>query len=255
VKIHHIRNATMVIETKNMVLLVDPMLGDKGSIPSFSEKRFKSQKNPIVPLPKHTDKILEKVTHCLITHKHEDHLDQAGIDFLKVQNIPVFCSINDEKRFRNLGLNIKESFNYWKRAEFLDGSIEGIPAIHGYGKVAELMGSVMGYFITLKGGKSVYLSSDTIYTQSVDKVLKTYLPDICVVACGSAQLDEHEPILMTMDDIIKFIKNVPKLIIANHLEALNHCPTSRNGLKNRLKSENLLEKVWIPEDGETKTIT
>jgi hypothetical protein len=81
------------------------------------------------------------------------------------------------------------------------------------------------------------------------------LPNICVVACGSAQLDEHEPILMTMDDIIKFIKNAPKLVIANHLEALNHCPTSRKELKDRLRNENILEKVKIPEDGETINIT
>jgi len=30
-KIHHIRNVTLVIETTSQVILVDPMLGDKGT--------------------------------------------------------------------------------------------------------------------------------------------------------------------------------------------------------------------------------
>lgn len=250
-KIHHLRNATMLIETKSAVLLIDPMLGDKGSLPSFSERRFKSQKNPIVSLPEHSNQLLQKVTYCLITHKHEDHLDGSGIKFLKENNIPVICSIKDKDRFSAHDLKITQTIDYWNKEDFLDGSIEGIPATHGYGKVAELMGDVMGYFIAFKNKKSVYLSSDTIYTEAVDKVLKSYKPDISVLACGSAQLDEYEPILMTMEDIIKFVKNATGLVMANHLEALNHCPTTRKELKDRLEEEDLLNKVWIPEDGET----
>lgn len=252
--IHHIRNATMVIETEKHVLLVDPMLGEKGSITSFTEKRFKSQKNPIVDLPDNYENLLQKVTHALLTHKHDDHLDQKGIEFLKEKNIPVTCSINDKERFSAHGLNIYQCLEYWNKADFFGGSIEGIPATHGYGKVAELMGDVMGYFIVLDNKKSVYLSSDTVYTDAVDKVLRSYQPDISVLACGSAQLDEYEPILMTMNDIVKFVHNAPNLVIANHLESLNHCPTSRAELKRRLKKDDLLNKVWIPKDGETLNI-
>jgi len=241
----------MVIESENLALLIDPMLGEVGSIPSFSEKRFKSQMNPIVPLPKNTDNILKNVTHCLITHKHEDHLDKAGISFLTKNSIPVVCSIKDKDRFSEHKLNIVQTIDYWKPQEFHGLRIEGIPATHGYGKVAELMGDVMGYYLTLNDSKSIYLSSDTIYTEAVDKVLKTYKPDISVLACGSAQLDEYDPILMTIDDMLKFVNNATGLVIANHLEALNHCPTTREELKDRLKKENLFEKVYIPKDGET----
>lgn len=253
-KIHHIRNATMIVETETQVLLVDPMLGKKGSIQSFAEKRFKSQKNPIVPLPESCHKLLSKITHCLITHKHEDHLDQAGIEFLKNNNIPVTRSIKDENRFRKRGLYIKQTIDYWTTTEFLGGIIKGIPTIHGYGEVAELIGDVMGFYIILNNQKSIYLSSDTIYIDAVDKVLQTYKPDVSVVACGSAQLDDYEPILMTMEDIIKFVENSPGLVLANHLEALNHCPISRKQLKDTLLKKDLLEKVWIPEDGESKEI-
>ena len=76
--IHHFRNATMVIETEKDVILIDPMIGSKGSIATFTYFRFKAQKNPIVNLPKSSENILKRVTHCLIIHKHPDHLDKAG---------------------------------------------------------------------------------------------------------------------------------------------------------------------------------
>ena len=47
-KIHHIRNATMVIETNDQVILIDPMLGKKGaSSPPFTIFRFKPKRNPM----------------------------------------------------------------------------------------------------------------------------------------------------------------------------------------------------------------
>jgi len=88
------------------------------------------------------------------------------------------------------------------------------------------MGNVMGFHIDLPDDQSVYISSDTVYTNEVEKALKVLQPDISVVACGSAQMDFGKPILMRMDDIIKFVKNSPKKVMANHLEALNHCPTT-----------------------------
>lgn len=249
-QIHHLRNATMAIATQDVVILVDPMLGPKGTLPTFTYFRFKAQKNPIIDLPEASKTVLDKVTHCLITHKHPDHIDAAGEAFLIANNIPVTCSIRDEAFFKKKGLNVVQTIDYWKRTPFLGGHIEGIPARHGYGFVAKPMGDVMGYYIELPGEKSIYLSSDTIYTDDVDKVLREYQPAISVAACGSAQLDIFKPLLMHMEDIIRFVKNSPGEIIANHLEVVNHCPTTRDMLKERLKKELLLNKVFIPEDGE-----
>ena len=88
-KIHHLRNATFVIEAGNNFILVDPMLGGKGFMPAFSFFRFKAKRNPTVDLPTNYEAILDKVTHCLITHLHPDHIDSAGRKFLVKNNIPV----------------------------------------------------------------------------------------------------------------------------------------------------------------------
>lgn len=249
-KIQHIRNATFIIETETEVILVDPMLGKKGSLPPFSFIRFKSKRNPTVKLPDNTKSILEKVTHCIITHNHPDHLDIAAEKYLKSKNIPVTCSVLDEKTFHKKGLNVVNTLEYWNKTPFLNGTIEGIPARHGYGFVAKPAGNVMGFFIQLPSQPSVYISSDTIYTEDVDKVVREYKPDISVVAAGSAQFDIFKPLLMTVDDIVKFVENAPNKVIANHMEAVNHCPTTREKLRSILNEKNLLHKTYIPENGE-----
>jgi L-ascorbate metabolism protein UlaG (beta-lactamase superfamily) len=250
-KLHHIRNATFVIEAGNKIILVDPMLGKIGTQPPFTLFRYKPKRNPLVALPTNSQTILDSVTHCLVTHLHPDHLDQDAETFLKSKNIPVICSSKDEKTLKKRGLNVSQSLDYWKPQAFLGGEITGIPAVHGYGFIAFPMGNVMGFYIKLNNEESIYISADTVYTEHVEKVLSQLKPDITVIACGTARLDIGKPLLMTMEEILKFVEKSPKKVFANHLEALNHCPTTRQELKMALKAKGLLGKVAIPNDGET----
>lgn len=254
-KIHHIRNATMVIETEKDVILIDPMLGNQGIMPSFTLFRHKARKNPTVPLPKNIYSILNKVTHCIITHQHPDHIDNKGILFLIKKNTPITCSIKDKKAFVKRGLNVVKTIKYWEQQDFLGGTIKGIPAKHGYGFVSKLMGNVIGFYIKLPNQKSIYLSSDTIYTPSVDKVLKSYKPEISILACGAAQFDLFNKLIMNEEDILTFIKTTEGKVIANHMESINHCPLTRKSLKNLLTKNKLIDNVWIPDDGEFLEIT
>ncbi|MEL7834188.1 MBL fold metallo-hydrolase [Fodinibius sp. Rm-B-1B1-1] len=252
-QIHHIRNATMVIETADKVFLVDPMLGPKGNLPPFTLFRFKPRKNPIIPLPENTDARLQKVTHCIITHQHPDHLDDEGRHFLREKNVPIICSVKDQKSLKKEGLNVTQTLNYWETLNFSGIKITGIPAQHGYGFVTKLMGNVMGFYLEIPDTPSIYLSSDTVYTDAVHKVLTELKPDISVAACGAAQFDIFKPLLMDMNDMLTFFTNAPGKVIANHLEAVNHCPTTREQLREKLRTHNLRDKVFIPEDGETIT--
>ncbi len=40
-------------------------------------------------------------------------------------------------------------------------------------------------------------------------------------------------------------------IVANHLEALDHCPVTRRQLKDSVKEQSLTDRVHVPDDGET----
>ena len=107
----------------------------------------------------------------------------------------------------------------------------------------------MGFYLELPKEPSIYLSSDTIYTEDVHKVLMDYKPEISVVAAGSAQFDIFRPLLMTVEEVLAVAKDAPGKVIANHLEAVNHCPTTRKNLRLKFASEGLKEKTYIPEDG------
>ncbi len=250
-KIHHIRSATFIIEKGNNFIMVDPMLAPKGSTIPFAFFRHKPVKNPTVELPHGSKSILSKVTHVLITHLHPDHLDKDGINFLREQNIPVICSEHHRKKLKNKGVNVVQSLQIWEPQVFLNGSITGIPGQHGYGFISKPMGSVMGFYIQFDDKTSIYISSDTIYSNDVDRVFQELKPDLSVLAAGSAQFDFGGPLLMNHEDLIRFTKNAPGKVYANHMESVNHCPTTRDKLKELLRANKLIEKVFIPSDGET----
>jgi L-ascorbate metabolism protein UlaG (beta-lactamase superfamily) len=258
--IHHLRNATCVIESGDDYILIDPMLGPKGSLPPFARMRFKSQKNPLVDLPPNAEHLLNKVTGCLITHsqkfgikalQHTDHLDLPGEDFLRAKNTPVATLARDATVLKKYGLNIQTELEYWQPQPLLGGEIIAVPARHGHSWVHHLMANGAGYVLRLPDEPVIYISGDTVYTSDVERVLKTLKPDIAVMASGTATLDVGKPILMAMDELLQFVRTAPGMVIANHLDALNHCPTTREQLKQELERQGLLSKVLIPEDGET----
>lgn len=261
--IHHLRSATFIIESKDKFILIDPMLCKKGELPAFSYLKHSFQKNPIVNLPKNSDELLNKVTHCLITHSqkwgielltHLDHLDPTGREFLLQNNTPITSLKKDGSFFKKHKLNITKELEYWKEEDYLDGKIMAIPAKHGHGFWHNFMANGAGYLLNLPDEPSIYISGDTVLTDDVRKVLKEFQPQITVVASGNASMDIGGDILMSMDEIIEFIKLSPSKVIANHLEALNHCPLTRVQLKNELEKHGLLDKVFIPNDGESITI-
>jgi hypothetical protein len=65
---------------------------------------------------------------------------------------------------------------------------------------------------------------------------------------AAGQFDENK-----FKEYIKSLKNAPNQVIANHLEAVNHCPTTRNQLKSEASKIGFTEKIFIPNDGESRT--
>lgn len=262
-KIHHLRSATFVIESGKHFILIDPMLGAKGTIPPFSVLRFKPKKNPTVELPANTDKMLEKVTHTILTHsqtfgfkplQHSDHLDLAGEQFLVSRNIPVTTPAKDKAYLEKYGITVANGVDDWQTIDFLGGKITAVPAQHGHGWIHKLMANGSGFFLELPNEPSIYISGDTVLTADVRRALTELQPDITVVAAGEAQMDVGQPLLMSTSEILEFVALSPNKVIANHMEALNHCPTDRKTFKRVLEENKLADKVFIPEDGETLSV-
>ncbi|OEE33953.1 MBL fold metallo-hydrolase [Vibrio genomosp. F10 str. ZF-129] len=259
-KIHHLRSATFIIESGEKFILIDPMLGKKGSMPPFSVIKAKAAKNPTVEMPSNADELLNKVTHTLITHsqtlgikalQHGDHLDPAGEAFLTSRNIPVATPAKDKAYLEKYGLTINWGIKDWETIDFLDGKLTAVPALHGHGWIHKVMANGVGFFLELPNEPSIYISGDTVLTDDVKRALTELKPDITVVAAGRARLDVGQPLLMSIDEVMEFIRLSPNKVVANHMEALNHCAVTRAILKEAIDKNGLSDKVLIPADGET----
>ena len=130
------------------------------------------------------------------------------------------------------------------------GEITPFPTQHGHGLAGMLMRPGVGYFIELPGDKSIYISGDTVMTQTVKHVLNDLRPDISILNAGTAILDFGRPILMPLNELLDFTRTAPGKVIAVHLDAFNHCLTTRAMLRDAVTKEGLSGKVIIPADGE-----
>jgi L-ascorbate metabolism protein UlaG (beta-lactamase superfamily) len=249
----------MVVEVGERTLLVDPMLGGQGTIPPFTLFRYRPKWNPLVDLPPEAEALLEKVEACLVTHsralnirllQHMDHLDPAGEKFLRSTGAPVGCVDRDADYLRRSGLDIEWAFPPQVEMPFLEGTVKAVPAVHGYGWIHRFMANGVGFLVRFPGEPSLYISGDTVLTDEVRRVLVEDKPDVAIVAAGRARLDFGRPLLMNEEDLLEFIGLAPGLVVANHLEALNHCPVTREGLRTLVKDKGWEQKVLVPDDGE-----
>lgn len=252
-KIHFVRNATLVIETGDNRILVDPCLAGKGALPFYTLFRRRPRLNPLVDIPEKARPILSTITAGLITHcryGHFDHLDGKGARLLAERGVPVYCAAADvnyleKKGIRAIGLAPQEP------SPFFGGRITPVPTGHGRGIIRRLMGPGLGFFIELPGEPGLYIAGDTVLTPGVREALCGLKPKVAVVNAGGAVLDIGKPILMPLDEVLEFIESAPGLVIAVHMDAFNHCMTGRSDLRKRLAGMKLSPKVLIPEDGET----
>lgn len=250
-KITQIRSATIIIHYQNYKILVDPMLSRKGTKPRFLYLK-KTNKNPQVELPEYFETIKMGITHSLITHcqkGHFDHLDSDGRSFLRDNKIKTFCTKHDNEYLINKKIDtitLPDTIN-----PFFDGTIELVRARHTKGFLTPFMEHGVGYFLQLPDHKSLYIMGDTILTDEIRSFIKDKQPHYIVAPTGMAKLDFGSPLLLDEEEIIELANLSSGIIIANHMDALDHCRISREKLKNIISKNILNKKFLIPEDGDT----
>lgn len=242
-----IRNATLVIEYNGKKILVDPMFSPKGTIDSWAG----IQRNPTVELKMPLEEIVKDVDLVLVSHSHEDHFDKfasqkldksidliiqpADVDFFKKENFTNATVLEDNKVWN--GINIHR--------------IEGQ---HGSGEVLKMMGKTSGFVLQAKNQPTVYIVGDAIWTEDIKKTIKKFKPDYIIVNSGGALIQgfENVPIIMDEAQTMELIKNSGKAkVIAVHMDALDHCRTTRSSLKKKAAELKIsTDKLMIPGDGE-----
>ncbi|HUF01266.1 MAG TPA: MBL fold metallo-hydrolase [Gaiellaceae bacterium] len=228
-----VRSATVIVEIAGRRLLVDPMLDDAGARPPI-ENTANPVRNPTVPLPFPAEDVVRGLDAVLVTHRHRDHLDSRAEELLP-RDVPVFCQPEDEGALRALGL---DASSVPDELEWNGIRITRTPARHGHGAVADALGPVSGFVLD-----DLYLAGDTVWYEGVEATIERHRPRVAVVNAAGAAFLEGGPIVMGVDDVREVVSRVP-VVVAVHLEALNHCHLPRAALRAAVPS------VLVPEDGE-----
>ena len=250
-RISFVRHATFVFESGGQRMMVDPMLaaaGATGPVANTPNQR----RNPLVDLPfgaEGTLALLEETDVVLVTHLHNDHWDDRARDLIPRQT-PILCQPEDWDEISASG---------FRRVTPVDDGLQwdglGLTRTggrHGTGEIGDLMGTVSGFVVRAEDSPTLYVAGDTVFCPEVEEALDAHEPDVVVVNAGAAQLLEGDPITMTAEDVARVCHALPDaLVVAVHMEAINHCLLIRSELAQELDSEGLAGRVEIPADGET----
>ncbi len=230
-----VRSATLLLDVGGRRILVDPMLDDAGARPPI-EGTANPVRNPTVALPLPVADIVRGLDAVLVTHRHRDHFDETAERVLP-RNVPVFCQPEDEEALAALGLDaqaVADSIDW-------DGlTLVRTAARHGFGAMAEVLAPVSGFVV----GDELYLAGDTVWYEEVEETIERFRPRVAVVHAGGASFLEGGLIVMGVDDVREVAARVP-VVVAVHMEAINHCHLSRADLAAAAPG------VLIPRDGET----
>lgn len=242
-----IRNATLLIHYNGKKILVDPLFSAKGAFDPFAGK----SRNPMVELPVSIDEIIKDIDLVLVTHTHLDHFDPVATEVLN-KSVKLFNQPADEEYFK------KENFT---NAESIHDSTvwNGITiyrrgGAHGSAGVLEHMGTVSGFVLEAENHPTIYIVGDSVWIDEVAQSIKQFKPDYIVTNSGGAEWPGFEgtPILMNEEQTINLIKAGGEAkVIAVHMEALDHCLTTRSSLQRKAEEARISSgKLLIPKDGE-----
>lgn len=251
-EIKQIRNATLKIIYDGVCFLIDPWFQEKGT--GFSAKAINTKmqgiKCPMNKLPEPPAKTLKGVDVCLVTHMHFDHFSS---DYLPKDLKIIAQNENDAKKIMELGFTAVEVFN---EKQIIIGNviINKTKAIHGDNELAvNKMGDVIGYVFESNDERTLYLASDTIYCDEVKQTIDKYHPKVIILNCCEATTSIGR-LIMNLDDVDKVCKiDSNAIIIATHLDSVNHALLTRNDV-NKFAKEKGLKQIIVPEDGESITI-
>ena len=250
-----IRNATLKIQYAGKTILLDPMLGEKGTEMSALGVNL----NPRVHLTMPVSEVLKGVDFVLLTHAHIDHYDPAAKRLIS-KNMPWYVqpadydSVAVKDHFRNTTV-IKENVN-------VGGiTIIRIAGNHGRGKLGEMMGASSGYVLKADGQPTLYVMGDCVWNEVTQKVVKEHQPEYIVVNSGGAILPPMSktdgPIIPNEAETMQIIDDCPAntRFIAVHMDAVDHCQTTRAILRNEARHHGTdMSRLIIPEDGESITL-
>jgi len=224
-----------VVDLGGRRILIEPMLDEVGARPPV-ENSPNPRRNPLLPLPLPAEEIVRGLDAVMVTHLHQDHLDETGARLVP-RDVPVFCQPEDEERLRGLGLDA------WPVADELDWdglTISRTGGRHGTEEaIARALAPVSGFVLD-----GLYVAGDTVWCAEVEEAIERHRPRVAVVNGSGARFLEGGPLVMTTAQVREVVERVPTVVVV-HLEAINHCVETRADVRTAVPA------ALVPDDGET----
>ncbi|WP_205500708.1 MBL fold metallo-hydrolase [Rufibacter psychrotolerans] len=242
-----IRNATLRIQYAGHHILVDPMFFPQGAFDPLAGKA----RNPMVELPLPAEEIIKDIDLVLVTHTHPDHFDPIASEMLD-KSVQLFNQPADEEFFQ--AANFLNATTIGDHTTWNNLTIHRTGGLHGSGEILKKMGTVSGFVLQAQDQPTIYLVGDSIWTEEVELAIQKFRPDYIVANTGGAVFPgfEEHPILMDEEQARTLVQNSGNAkVIAVHMEALDHCRTTRTSLRQVAEEANISkEQLIIPQDGE-----
>lgn len=252
-----IRGATSIITFAGKKFLLDPFFADKGSFPPIPSPH-NNLPNPLISLPVSIE-FLVSVDAVIVTHMHHfDHFDDRAKEAIP-KEMPIFTqNMGEYEDMLELGFKNVTCLTD-KGVTFDNIRLFKTEAAHGQGEDAQkfynqfdLPAEACGVVFQATQEKTLYLAGDTVWYEGVQNAIDTFNPEIIVVNAAHAQFYDGTPIIMGADDVYQVSKTAPaSVIIASHMDAVNHARLTRVNLKDSMEEMGIAHQVMIPEDGET----
>ncbi|MBP1859879.1 MBL fold metallo-hydrolase [Rhizobium herbae] len=244
-KLQLFRNATLKLDYAGRIVLIDPYFAPKHSLESFTGRSL----NPMVELPVDIEDILDGVELVIVSHLHDDHFDSVAMERVP-KHLPLFCQPGDEATIREAGF--ADVTPLAGRATWEGLTLTRREGSHGLGAVVELMGSVMGFSLEAAGEPSLYWAGDTVLYPPVAEVIRETKPDIIVTHSCGARWDGDLIVMDAEQTIAVCEASQNTIVIATHMEALDHATVSRLDLRKAAQARGIApSRLLIPHDGET----
>ena len=254
IRIQQIRNATIIIEYAWQRILVDPMLGEKGSMPPFSMSIRQDHRNPLNDLPIVLEDVLKDIDVVLLTHLHEDHIDEKAYEVIPKT---MRMLVQDEK-----DKAIVEAHGFTQVEVVGDHTyigktkVEKAESQHGYFPMYIVAGHTTGYVLSQPNEKTLYHAGDTIWYSGVKRNLAKFQPEVITLNAGGNKFHVGGRVIMNDEDVVKVMQTIPNAqVFVTHLEGVNHNHVTRAMVNRRLKETGLAHRAFVPQDGEIIAIS
>ena len=218
---------TALIEIDGFRLLTDPTFDAPGA---YQLPHVKLEKLTGPALGADT---IGNVDAVLLSHdQHSDNLDHSGRDFLsKAKRV-----LTTEAGAKRLGGHA-EGFAPWATTELMgtDGrslTITATPARHGPAGIEPLSGDVIGFVVTSKNSRPIYISGDTVWFDGVAEVARRFKAGVVLPFAGAAQTRGAFHLTMDTNDTIETARAFPDAVIVPlHTDGWAHFRQSAGDLR------------------------